>query len=247
MKKNLVYFICNNLYKELLVLSLDFLYVNINRETTDVLVIAANDLKFAKGETAPDHIFYVDPFDFKYHAKYDFTKWKHVHNYDNFLYMDADAIAIRNIDKAFSACYNRPHVLHCAMENNSIAKSDKNHKFSDFEYPDNIVAYNSGTFGFNKQLLPLFEEFHSYIEEHKEKAYHDQALFNEYFIQKGVVEPTYSLLIYFTIRNWKVPNTIDIEDSSIVHFFGGTFEGKPADSIEKFLKARLGVLRPQKQ
>ncbi len=247
MKKNLVYFICNNLYKELLQLNLDFLYANIDRSTTETLVIAAKDLKFSKGDAKPDHIFYVDSFDYKYHAKYDLTKWKYVSDYENFLYLDVDAIVIRNIENAFKACINRPLIVHSAMENPSIAKSDKNHRFSDFVYPDHIISYNAGQFGFSKQLLPLFEEFHVYIDEHKEKAYHDQSLFNEYFIQKGVIEPTYSLLTYFTIRNWKVPNVIPIEEASIVHFFGGTFEGKPANSIEKFLKARLGLTRPQRR
>jgi len=225
-------------------MSLDYLFDNIDRNTTDVLVIADKDLTFTDNETKPDHIHYIDPFDYKYTAKYLINDFKKVKKYDNFLYMDADCMAInKGVQKAFIAASNRKNILHSVKEKDSIDIAVGSHKFSNFKYPNHVIGYNAGTFSFNKALLPLFKEFLLFIEENKDKAIHDQSLFNEFFIRYGVIEPTLSLITYMTIRSWRVENMISREEASIIHFFGGTYEGKPTDSIEYFLRNKLNVIR----
>jgi lipopolysaccharide biosynthesis glycosyltransferase len=185
----------------------------------------------------PTHIYEVDNFDYMFTAKYIINKWDRVSSYDNFLYLDVDAIPVKSLDLIFSTIQEQKFNIHCVKEKNSLNTSDLYHKFSNTSYDSNIPAFNSGTFGFNKECLEVFNEYISYTNAYRQYAIMDQSVFNEFFANKNLTLPTLSKFTYlYNDRDiYKDINQTTLREASVVHFLGNAFLGKNVQTMKEVL------------
>jgi lipopolysaccharide biosynthesis glycosyltransferase len=228
---NLVYYICDDYYKDVLSVNLKHLY---KHNDVDTCCIAPRGFKPNK-KHSPTHIYYVDNFDYKYTAKFIISEWNKISNYENILYLDTDAIPCKPLHDVFNTIQEQNNVMHGVLEKLSLNKSDLYHKFSHDIYPDNTHAYNAGTFGFNIKLLPILNEYIQYTNEVRGKAILDQPIFNEFFNKKKIIYPTLSKFTYLFNDIYKDINNTPLSLASIVHFLGNAYAGKHADIIDSIL------------
>ena len=234
--KNLLYFISDIKYKNILQYNINRIK-EISNANFDICCIAEKTLTFTQEEIQPDFIYYIDNFDYRYSAKYEIESWQHSINYDNFLYLDTDCIVKKNINQIFKVIENNKHIIHGVMEYN-ISLNTANigfHRFSTKIYPHTPMCFNAGTFGFNKNILPLLTEFKEYITLNKKLAFIDQSLFNEFFAgEKNILQNT--LCSYVNLFNsdsiYGDINGTTFKNAHIIHFLGGMYLGKNTIDID---------------
>jgi lipopolysaccharide biosynthesis glycosyltransferase len=232
--KNLIYYICNNQYK-------DIAQFNIERvqhlaPNVDTCCIVSNDVVF--NDVKPTHTYVIDNFDYRYSAKYLICKWDKRDEYENFLYLDTDAIAIKNVQQLFDIIDSDKDKVHGVKEYDNFNSCGEYHRFDNIIYPGNPVAYNAGTIGFNKKLISIFSLFLEYIELNKTKALLDQSLFNEFFISKNLLIPSFTNLVHLYGEHSEIKgdnNGTLLNAATIAHFFGGVYQGKNVNLIKEIL------------
>lgn len=234
--KNLVYYISNSRYKHVLKLSIEQLKKH-NPEI-DICVIASLDLSFDSSEPSPDYIFYQSILDFVHTAKCSIIDWDRFKNYDNFLFIDCDVIPTKNILPVFETIYNNKEYIHGVQEYPFInkcapgwSKYDENIIFD-----DNPPAFNAGTFGFNKNLIEEIILLRNEIENNRNNAICDQAVYNQFFLSKKILKPTLSQFVYLFGHDTKHPQQPTMRTAHMVHFFGNAYGGKNVDSIREHLQ-----------
>jgi lipopolysaccharide biosynthesis glycosyltransferase len=232
--KNLIYFISNKKYKDVLQYNIE----NINRlhNDIDICCIADKDLNFDSNETKPNFVYYIDNFDYRYTAKYIIFEWEKSNQYDNFLYLDTDSVVTKNILEIFSIIENNKNIIHGTKEGEYLNTTGSYHKFTDKVYEHNPPFYNAGIFGFNKMLLSTFPDFITYINTNKNSAFIDQALFNEYFAgEKNLLQNTLEPFVHLFTQN---KTTRDLfKNAHIIHFLGGMYDGKSVNCIKEIFAA----------
>ena len=230
---NLVYYICDNNYSDVLEINLKHLYQHNN---VDTCCIAPHGF-IPEAKYAPTHIHYVDDFDYKYTAKFIIGDWDKIYNYENILYLDVDAIPKKDLGEIFETIQNQNDIIHGVVEKISLNNSDSYHKFSNDHYPDNTFAYNAGTFGFNIKMLNIFKDYLLFTSEIKNIAELDQPIFNEFFNKIKLIQPTLSKFVHLYNMNdiYKDINQTSLDSASIVHFLGNAYSGKNINIINSIL------------
>jgi lipopolysaccharide biosynthesis glycosyltransferase len=236
MKKNLIYYICDNAYKDILQINLKCFNKNNNKDI-DTCCIVPKGFQFLENDLKPTHIIEVDNFDFKYTAKFIINKLNLASNYENFLYLDVDAIPVKSLESVFECIENQKNIIHGVKEVDCLNTNIGYFKFSDTNYDLSIKGFNAGTFGFNKINLNSFNILLEYINSVKNKAVCDQPIFNEFFSSLNLIQPTLSDFVY--LKNiggaWDSINKISIKDSSIIHFLGACYTGKDLNYINSII------------
>lgn len=84
-------------------------------------------------------------------------------------------------------------------------------------------AVNAGTFAFDKELIGMFPELCSYIGQYKHEAIFDQPLFNQFWIEKGLLSPALSPFVRFEspATYYDEINQIHDQGSFVLHHFLG--------------------------
>jgi lipopolysaccharide biosynthesis glycosyltransferase len=157
-------------------------------------------------------------FDYRYVSKFVINNFSNIDQYDNFLFLDLDIICNANLDKVFETI-NNSDIVHGVKEKECLLKSDHFHKFDDlssYNINDSDLAYNAGTFGFNKNLRKIFINFIDFINQNKNQ-YCDQPIFNVYFNHHKLIQPTLSEFVF--LENYSI-NINPIEKCNLVHFLG---------------------------
>jgi lipopolysaccharide biosynthesis glycosyltransferase len=167
------------------------------------------------------HIYNCPNFDSKFDARFRIGEWESSKNYDNFLYLDVDILCQKDIGIIFEIIDSNKDCLHCVKELDCLNRAGFYHTFSGHIFDDSCPAYNSGTFGFNKKILPLFNELLIYINDNRHLAICDQPLFNEFFTKKNVLVSTLSPYVYLMNDNlYRNVNPINLEDVVFRHYLG---------------------------
>lgn len=233
---NLLYLITNESYKSVLDYNLNCL--RRKNPDLDVCCIISSDCTLKPEEKGVKYIFPIDPFEYRYSAKFTICNWDKTHLYENFLYLDTDAIPIKNLNIIFDSIEKDPDFLHATIEQPCLNECDQYHRFSGNIFDSKSPAYNAGMFGFNKKLLPKFNEFLYFIDKNKSKAYLDQSLYNEFFTSNNLFKPTISDFshLYNSQNLYSHVNKLSIQDSYIVHFLGSAYLGKNIDYMKNILK-----------
>ena len=219
MNKNVIYFSINKNYLECLTYNLNCLKKI--TKNYDICCIIPQELNLQLTEIKKHCL--LDVFDL-YSSRFLIYKWEEFNRYDNFLYLDADAILLKSPDEIFKIIESQPDFIHGVKEKHDIScLKDPFFRFTDNKI-ENAIGYNSGTFGFNKKISYIFPEFVEYINLNKEKALNDQPLYNEFFNIKKNILPTLSKFVYFKDPiNYYDKNNINIickSDATIIHFLG---------------------------
>lgn len=222
---NLVYTIANEKYKEVVNLCCKSIrrYSNI-----DFCYISSFDLNI---EGAMN--FAMENFDYKFLSKFMIHKWCNFDKYDNFLFVDSDMICCKNTDIMFEVISQNHNIIHGVKEKSSLQNSGVWFRFSEKVFSENQIGYNSGTFGFNKNMVKLFDELKTYIEKNKHAAICDQPLFNEFFVEKGMVSDSLSPYVYLVGDRYKDINT-GKNDVVLKHYLGDY--GNNGVKLEKMKK-----------
>lgn len=164
-------------------------------------------------------------FDVRHTAKYQIVNWPHFEEYDNFLYLDSDAIPTKSLDPIFNEINQTKNLIHGVKELLNFNPLNTWFRVFPYEVADG-PAYNAGTFGFNKIQKPIIEELLSFIKRVKPITICEQPCFNEFLAcQKKILTPSLSKYVYlrgvFNENKYSHINTITLNESSIVHFLGG--------------------------
>jgi hypothetical protein len=236
--KNLIYYIVNDNYKNILQYNLLHLHKNLKNENIDICCIVPQNSSITKEHYSLDGVYEIEPFDYRYTAKFLIDGWDKHTEYENFLYLDVDAIPVKDVSLIFEEINNSPDYVHGVIESFCLNKESNYHRFSDTVFDNSAPAYNAGTFGFNKKLIPKFKSFVEYININKSKAYLDQSLFNEFFTQENCFIPTLSKYTFLFNKDniYKDINKVTIQDATIIHFLGNAYSGKNVTTIDNQLK-----------
>lgn len=236
--KNLLYFIANTKYRDILQYNIDQIK-KISNNNFDICCITDKTFTL-ENNTYPIHIHSIDAFDYRYSAKFEVDTWPYWSQYDNFLYLDTDCIVVKNINHIFEVIENSPDVIHGVREKDNLNNSNHvYYRFTNTIYPHNPECFNAGTFGFSRKMLPLLQEFKKFIAYHKSNAHIDQALYNEFFAgQKNIVQSTLTPFVNLYNPNndhGRDINNVTILDACIIHFLGNMYNGKPIEHMDAII------------
>jgi hypothetical protein len=238
--KNLLYYIVNDNYKSILQYNLSYLRKHLKDTNIDVCCIVPENSSIIREQHlySLNEIYEINPFDYRYTAKFLIGEWPKHELYENFLYLDTDAIPVKDVSLLFEEINNSPDFLHGVIEALCLNKESHYHRFSGTVFPESAPAYNAGTFGFNKKLIPKFKSFVEYINTNRSKAHLDQSLFNEFFTQENCFASTLSKYTFLFNKDniYKNINKITIQDATIIHFLGNAYSGKSTITIDNQLK-----------
>lgn len=239
--KNLVYFISDDKYKDILSYNLSCFYKSSKSSNIDVCCITPQNSLITKEHYNLNGVYCIENFDFRYSAKFVIGEWIGSSQYENFLYLDTDAVPIKDLNVVFDDIQNEPDFIHGVIECTNLNSTSDYHRFSGITFDENTPAYNAGSFGFNKKMLSKMKIFLEYIEINKQKAFLDQSLFNEFFISEKIITPTLSKYVYLYNQNniYKDINKINIQEAHIVHFLGNAYSGKSVKNIQDKLESFL--------
>ena len=212
---NLIYFAIGNNYKDCLFICLNQL---VKYSNADICCISSESFAL---DNLNIKTYILNDFDYKYSARFNIVNWEYFDNYENFLYLDSDVLCYKKTDDIFNDIQNQPDIVHGVRELQSIQETtDEMFRLSQNPLPVSC-AYNSGSFGFNKKIKPVFSEFLRFIEQNKSIAINDQPLFNEFFIARKIIGPTLSKYVYLEGRQYEPINIIKQKDAVIRHFVCG--------------------------
>ncbi len=149
------------------------------------------------------------------YLRYDvFSIWK---NFDAYLYMDADTLAINSIDIIFE---QYKHCSLCMVREHSLIKLPIQRKFQFTNY------YNTGVILMKSSFLKQFN-FQDFLAFHNENInlikFHDQCTFNAYLFNKGM--DVYDLNTKYNYLSKNFLRSHDKVDPVIIHF--NALLGKP--------------------
>lgn len=220
MNKNLIYFSVNERYIECLNFNLT-LIKKITPGCFDVCCIIPKGLD---GIAHKIHTFGLpEPFNL-HSSRFSIVQWENFENYNNFLYLDADAVLVKSPNMIFDVIERQPEFIHGVKEKENI--SDVTDSFFRFTTDDiyGYTGFNSGTFGFNRKMKNVICEFIEYINANKHMALNDQPLYNEFFNGKKNILPTLSNFVYLKdpIRLYDINkiNMTSKHEATIIHFLG---------------------------
>jgi lipopolysaccharide biosynthesis glycosyltransferase len=216
--KNLIYTNCTDNYKEVLNLWANSLnhYNNI-----DLLVLCPEnfecDSRFLKHP--------IKNFNHSYTGRFFIHEYEKINDYDNILYLDLDILCLKPLEELFKTIDRNKDIIHGVKEGEYLKYTGPFHRFMNVDQnsiSEKIHAYNSGTFGFNRNMLSVFPEFIKFVEKELETNSHDpffsdQPFFNMFFANKELLKPTlweYVFLIDFGI------NAHPVEECNLIHFVG---------------------------
>jgi hypothetical protein len=242
MKKNLVYYIVDSKYSDMFEYNISLLYKYTDMSDIDVCCITPQQSNtFLKNNPQVTHVYEIAPFDYRYTAKFLIGTWPKSSLYENFLYLDTDAVPIKSILEIYDEIDRVSSSVHGVVEAVCLNKQDHYHRYSQTVFAETAPAYNAGTFGFNKKLLELINQFVSYITNNRNNAFLDQSLFNEFFTARECIIPTLSKYVHlFNEDNiYKDINKIPIHEATIVHFLGNAYSGKHPQMINNILTPYL--------
>jgi lipopolysaccharide biosynthesis glycosyltransferase len=210
--KNLVYTICDNNYKQLFNIWLN----SLNKYNSyDVLVICPSDFETDKNVLTHR----VPNFDYKYSAKFLIGQYARIKDYKNILYLDLDIICQQSLIPVFDVIEKHDTLISGVKEKNCLKSSDHFHRY-DARHSDAIkddwIAFNAGTFGFNINIIEVFNEYLIYTQQNLDKLC-DQPIFNMFFNRNNLIVPTLSDYVY--LDNCHV-NTKSMHEYALIHFLG---------------------------
>ena len=216
--KRLVYFAVDSNFLELLYYNLQWMR---KVDDTDVCIIAPHGLRI-RPPSNNVHVFCPHHFDLWFTAKLRIVEWPQFINYDTFIYLDADAFAVRSLKDVFQTIEASPAYIHAVMEKESTDGAQKFFRISSHDYADQR-GYNFGTFGFMRSAHPLILEFLTFVDTNRLNAKIDQALFNEFFAgAKNIMRHSLQKYVYLYNKHglYNMVNGIILEEACIVHFLG---------------------------
>jgi len=218
--KNIIYFIVNEEYLKLFKYS----YYSIRKVDQNIPILCIVPKGFNQLNKLDVLIFEQENFDYQYSSKYSVTNWPQFDGHDNYLYLDCDTISLKNINFIFDEIEKDKNKIHAVKEHESINNAGKNHNFNQTKFEKDTFCVNAGVFGFNKKLKQEFKNFLNFIEDNKDKAIHDQPLFNIYFY--GKIKDSLNNHVEM-FEYWKPFNP------KIVHLLGSTYEKSSKMKIYK--------------
>ena len=240
--RNLIYTVSTATYYPLLHICVDSI-----RRFSDVDICCITPASEKPFRTKAKNVFLLpsENFDARYTSKFTINQWDAAKDYDNFLYLDSDQVCIKNPDVVFDCIANSPNKVCAGVEHHDLNRSWFAHKFTDKTFKEKQEAYNAGIFGFNRNLAGAFEELLQFIEENWQYCLFDQPLFNEFFIEKDLLNPSLSPYIYYDcdcMHHTATNNTKDVNEVVFIHAMGGF--GK---IDEKFNKMKFNYMSSNKQ
>ena len=235
--KNIVYYAFDEHYLECFKYNLKIL----RRNNPSIHVCCITPVKF----DLDVEFFIPEHFDVRHTAKYEIVNWEHFEEYDNFLYLDSDAISIKSLETIFNEINENKNLIHGVKEQNEMINAD--HPFFRVfgDIPAEGPVYNAGTFGFNKKQKFAIKELLAFKERVKPITICEQPCFNEFFAcQKNILTPSLSKYVYLqgivNENKYYQVNKITLEESSVIHLLGNfSCPPKPkpmAKKIEKILQ-----------
>lgn len=179
MKKNIIYCCFDKNYLKLF----KYLYYSLKNNNYEGKILCITDESLDLSAFDVEQ-WKVKNLDTKYTAKYIIIDWNKFENYDNYLYLDTDVIAIKKIDELFEEIQKDENNFHAAQEVKSLNNANQYFNFDKRKFNEDTPAFNAGIFGFNKKQKNEINQFLNFINNNKEKAIHDQPLFNIFFYKK---------------------------------------------------------------
>jgi hypothetical protein len=210
--KNLIYTICDETYHPLLPI-----WFNAIRKYSSEDVLVIHPKSFSINVPCLE---FIDPsFCYRYDSKYNITEWDLFDNYDNFLYLDLDAICVGDFSAIFEEANNNPDFLHGACEDLSLHNGRDYHVIEEYRHliRDDHKAYNAGQFAFNKKFLYRIQEYKEFYKPQKQKSNCDQPLFNMFFSINNLIKSTLSE--YVSLHACSV-NKYEENHYKIIHYLG---------------------------
>lgn len=183
---NLIYTIANEDYFPLLRLFAESLRIF---SDVDLCILIP-----ARAETPEIDAFFhrLRPFDFPFTSKFQITNWPNYSLYSKFLYVDPDSIF----------CGDPAEIFNSIGESMQAPVEIYGDNFGQafilpwFEGHTDFVV-NAGTFACDLERVNMFPELCGYIESNKHRAPFDQPLFNQFWIEKGLLSPELSSFVRF--------------------------------------------------
>lgn len=176
--KNIIYFAFNKDYLKLFKYS----YYSIRRHNPEIEILCIIPKGLEIGKNIQVQKFEQENYDYEYSARYTIASWEKFDEYDNYLYLDCDTLCLGKLEEFFLEIDKEKNKIHAVKENESINKASYHYNFDQRQFIKDTPSFNSGTFGFNKQMKQSFVNFTQFIQENKKKAvFFDQPLFNIYF------------------------------------------------------------------
>ena len=239
MNNNLIYFICDDFYKDVLEFNISKCIKNSNINF-DICIICPIGFKLNREINKNIFFFEQNEFDYKFTAKFNICNWDQIKNYKNILYLDVDAIVNSSIEGIFETINSDKNIIHGVKEVTNINDriNDVFFRFTKSIFDNKAIGYNCGTFGFNKKMLKTIKELLNFCELHKKEAFCDQPIYNEFIIKRNLISNTLSNFVYLygDESYYNKINKIKKEKASIIHFIGGAYSGKNLNLIKSKIK-----------
>ncbi len=182
--KNLIYFALNENYLKIFKYSLHSLKKCLPKNTDICCIIPEESNAFDKIDVLKFKIKDLQKEDFHYSIRYMICLWDKFEEYENFIYLDCDTLILDNVQDLFIEIEEKKNKIHACKENESINNSDYHFNFNGTIFEKDCPAFNSGIFGFNKQIKEKLIDFLDFIKTNKKatsKCPNDQPLFNVFF------------------------------------------------------------------
>lgn len=237
--KNLLYLICDNNYRDLLLYNLDNFLINAS-DGVDVCIICPEDF-FIPTHYLEKNIFLFKQkdFDHKHTAKFIIHKFDDITKYQNILYIDCDAIIIKNVDKIFECIGVNNSIINGVQEIDDFCtrENDPYFRFSSKSFSSQIEGFNCGTFGFNIKMLDKIHDLFNFCNINKNLSLCDQPLYNEFLINSRLIKNTLSPFVFLqsTSSYYNKINHCDVLNATIIHFLGNAYGGKDINYIQTFI------------
>lgn len=237
--KNLIYFICDNSYIEILNFNIDTFLNNINQDI-DICVICPNNFQLnSRYESKNIYLFKQDEYDYRHTSKFNICNWPFINNYTNILYIDVDAIIVKNPNNIFKCIDSNHNIIHSVKEVDSINDriNDGFFRFTSQIFKNNPIGYNCGTFGFNIKMLDTINDLLNFCINNKINALCDQPMYNEFLINLNLINNTLSDFVYLNGNKdyYDNINKINIDNAIIIHFLGNAYASKNINVIKSII------------
>jgi len=235
MNKRLLYFICDNKYKDCLLYNLEKFHSLGENKNIETLCISPAD--FLTSNIPAKHFLILNDFDYKFTAKFMVGRFEKLKSYKSVLYLDCDAIIKKDINPIFDEIEAQPHKIHAMVEGDDINQAGEWHKIGNEIFNKNQPAFNAGIFGFCAEMIYALDPLLDMIAKWRSLAIADQPIFNKYIIEKNIAVGTLNRHCYFhsPISSYKKVNKISLQDAAVVHFLGDAYCGKSVERMRAIL------------
>jgi len=217
--KNLIYTCFNENYLKFF----KYLYYSFHKyeQNCDFLCITSKNIDLKSYKVFHHEVDSLNPM---YTGRYLINEWEMIDEYENILYIDSDTIVLGVLDSFFKKIELDKNIFHALKENDSLNNANEIWNFDGRQFTKDVPSFNSGTFGFNKKIKEEVRNLFLYIEKNKNKAIHDQPLFNIFLYDKIKDSFSDNIELFENYKPW---------NPSLVHLFGGTNAAKEKNKIYK--------------